>query len=186
MASAAVRRQWQAGNSPIRKVGRSALVAGAYRHRQQTTRQRPDEVCMGRHPRQRMLRAACASPGQQLQAHVLIFGGGRPGPGATIFIMPRSARADEVAARSRPRRGKWEAIRCRGINRLQHQLLYVQGGCRHRGADATERFSAPRDVLEYEVTIDDPRTYTRPWTAAWTLRWTPGDIQEEFCETNRP
>jgi hypothetical protein len=51
----------------------------------------------------------------------------------------------------------------------------------------TERFSRPsHDVLRYEVTIDDPRTYTRPWKSAWTLRWVPGDIAEYYCETGRP
>jgi hypothetical protein len=50
----------------------------------------------------------------------------------------------------------------------------------------TERFKrVSKDVLEYEVTIDDPRTYTRPWKAAWTLKWMPGDIEEQFCETGR-
>ena len=42
-----------------------------------------------------------------------------------------------------------------------------------------------KETLEYEVTIDDPRTYTRPWKAAWTFKWMPGDIQEQFCETGR-
>ena len=50
----------------------------------------------------------------------------------------------------------------------------------------TETFKRPsHDVLEYEVTIDDPRTYTRPWKSAWTLRWVPGDIPEQYCETGR-
>ena len=36
---------------------------------------------------------------------------------------------------------------------------------------------------KYEVTVDDPRTYTRPWTGGWTLQWVPGeDIEEYFCE----
>ena len=61
------------------------------------------------------------------------------------------------------------------------------GGLPHTEAlTLTERFKrVSKDVLEYEVTIDDPRTYTRPWKAAWTLRWVPGDIQEQFCETGR-
>lgn len=41
------------------------------------------------------------------------------------------------------------------------------------------------DTLRYEVTIDDPRTYTRPWSAEWTLGWIDGEIEEQFCEDRR-
>ena len=41
------------------------------------------------------------------------------------------------------------------------------------------------DTLRYEVTIDDPRTYTRPWSAEWTLEWIDGEIKEQFCEDTR-
>ena len=49
-----------------------------------------------------------------------------------------------------------------------------------------ERFTrTDLNTLKYEVTIDDPRTYTRSWTAAWTMPWIPDqDIQEYFCEDN--
>jgi Family of unknown function (DUF6152) len=49
-----------------------------------------------------------------------------------------------------------------------------------------ERFTRTSlDTLKYEVTIDDPRTYTRSWTATWTMQWIAGqDIQEYFCEDN--
>jgi hypothetical protein len=41
------------------------------------------------------------------------------------------------------------------------------------------------DTLRYDVTIDDPRAYTRQWTASWTVQWTPdADLQEYFCEEN--
>jgi hypothetical protein len=49
-----------------------------------------------------------------------------------------------------------------------------------------ERISRPTfDTLRYEVTIDDPLAYTRPWSAVWTKSWTPGeDIIEYFCQDN--
>jgi hypothetical protein len=49
-----------------------------------------------------------------------------------------------------------------------------------------ERFSRPDlNTLRYEVTVDDPRTYTRRWTGGWTVQWVPDqDIQEYFCEEN--
>ena len=51
----------------------------------------------------------------------------------------------------------------------------------------TERFTrTDHDTLVYNVTINDPRTYTRTWEAEWTLGWVPGDIEEGFCEEGRP
>ena len=51
----------------------------------------------------------------------------------------------------------------------------------------TERFRRPDfDTLSYQVTIDDPRSYTRPWTAGWSLRWVEGDVPEYFCEGDKP
>jgi hypothetical protein len=49
-----------------------------------------------------------------------------------------------------------------------------------------ERFTrTDMNTLKYEATIDDPRTYTKPWTATWTMQWVPDqDIQEYFCEDN--
>jgi hypothetical protein len=49
-----------------------------------------------------------------------------------------------------------------------------------------ERFTrSDFNTLRYQVTVDDPRTYTRPWTGGWTIRWVPDeDIQEYFCEEN--
>jgi hypothetical protein len=50
----------------------------------------------------------------------------------------------------------------------------------------TERFSRPDlNTLKYEVTVNDPRTYTRPWSSGWTVAWVPDrEIQEYFCEEN--
>lgn len=61
------------------------------------------------------------------------------------------------------------------------------GGLPHTEAlHLTERFSRPDlNTLKYEVTVDDPRTYSRPWTGGWTVQWVPNEeIQEYFCEDN--
>jgi hypothetical protein len=67
------------------------------------------------------------------------------------------------------------------------RFWFSNGGLPHtEGLKLTERISRPsHDELRYEVTIEDPRTYTRPWKSAWTLRWVDGDIAEHFCETGR-
>jgi hypothetical protein len=67
------------------------------------------------------------------------------------------------------------------------RFWFASSGLPHTEAlKLTERFSRPsKDELDYEVTIDDPRTYTRPWKASWKLRWVPGDIAEQYCEDGR-
>jgi hypothetical protein len=50
----------------------------------------------------------------------------------------------------------------------------------------TERFTrTDLNTLRYEVIVDDPRTYSKPWTGGWTIQWVPDqEIQEYFCEDN--
>jgi hypothetical protein len=82
--------------------------------------------------------------------------------------------------------GSWDGdtlvVRSSGFN---DRFWFSKGGLPHTAAlQLVERFSRPdHDTLRYEVTIDDPLTYTRPWTASWTLKWIDGqEIEEHFCE----
>lgn len=84
--------------------------------------------------------------------------------------------------------GHWEkdtlVVDSAGFN---ERFWMSNGGLPHTEAlHLTERFSRPDlNTLQYEVTVDDPRTYTRPWTGGWTVQWVPNDeIQEYFCEDN--
>jgi len=84
--------------------------------------------------------------------------------------------------------GRWEGdtlvVESLGYN---ERFWLTNGGLPHtEGLRLTERFTRPDlHTLRYEVTIDDPRTYTRPWSGGWTLRWVPdAEIQEYFCEDN--
>jgi hypothetical protein len=84
--------------------------------------------------------------------------------------------------------GRWEAdtlvVESVGYN---ERFWFTRGGLPHtEQLRLTERFTRPDfDTLRYEVTVDDPGAYTRPWTGSWTIRWLPGeDIQEYFCEEN--
>lgn len=85
--------------------------------------------------------------------------------------------------------GKWDGdtlvVESVGFN---DRFWFSNGGLPHTPAlKLTERFTrTDHDTLVYNVTIDDPRTYTRPWQAEWTLEWVPGDIEESFCEEGRP
>jgi len=43
------------------------------------------------------------------------------------------------------------------------------------------------NTLKYEVTIDDPVAYTKPWSAGWTLQWVAGEeLPTYYCQDNRP
>ncbi len=82
--------------------------------------------------------------------------------------------------------GEWQGdtlvVESTGFNA---RFWFSNGGLPHTEAlKLTERFSRPDfDTLRYEVTIDDPLTYTRPWTAEWTVAWVPdAEIEERFCE----
>ncbi len=81
--------------------------------------------------------------------------------------------------------GHWEGdtlvVESSGFN---DRFWFSNGGLPHTAAlQLTERFSRPdHDTLLYQVTVTDPRTYTRPWTTEWTLEWVDGDIEEKFCE----
>lgn len=85
--------------------------------------------------------------------------------------------------------GHWEGdtlvVMSSGFN---DRFWFSNGGLPHTTAlRLTERFSRPDyNTLHYEVTIDDPFTYTRPWTSEWTVAWAEGgEISEKFCEDTR-
>jgi hypothetical protein len=84
--------------------------------------------------------------------------------------------------------GRWEkdtlVVDSIGFN---EKFWFTNGGLPHTEAlHLTESFSRPDlNTLKYEVTVDDPRAYTRPWTGGWTIQWVPDEeIQEYFCEEN--
>jgi len=46
----------------------------------------------------------------------------------------------------------------------------------------TERFTrVSADTIQYEFTVDDPATYTKPWSAAVSLTKGPGPVYEYAC-----
>ncbi len=147
----------------------------------------------------------CIGPGNPRQMHTpgglriiqdrnynrayMVFGGGNRGWRVVYLDGREPPNPDEVTATFYGLAvGKWEGdtlvVQSTGFNT---RFWFSNGGLPHTEAlRLTERFKRPsHDVLEYEVTIDDPRTYTRPWKSAWTLRWVPGDITEHFCEDGR-
>jgi hypothetical protein len=86
--------------------------------------------------------------------------------------------------------GKWDgdtlAVETRGFN---EDFWFTNGGLPHtEQLKLMERFTRPTfDTLRYDVTIDDPGAYTRPWSTGWTLRWVSGqEMPRHLCQENRP
>jgi hypothetical protein len=84
--------------------------------------------------------------------------------------------------------GHWEGdtlvVDAVGFN---ERFWFSKGGLPHSEAlHLTERFTRTGlNTLRYEVTVDDPRAYTRAWTGGWTIQWVPDrEIEEFFCEEN--
>ena len=84
--------------------------------------------------------------------------------------------------------GRWEGdtlvVDSVGFN---EKFWMTGGGLPHTEAlHLIERFTRTNlNTLRYEVTVDDPRTYTRRWTGSWTIQWVPNEeLQEYFCEEN--
>ena len=85
---------------------------------------------------------------------------------------------------------QWEgdtlAVDTRGFN---EDFWFTNGGLPHTDQlKLLERFTRTDfDTLRYEVTIDDPGAYTRPWSTGWTLRWVADqELPKHFCQDNRP
>jgi hypothetical protein len=82
--------------------------------------------------------------------------------------------------------GKWDGdtlvVDTLGFN---ERFWFTNGGLPHtESLHLTERLSRPDfNTLKYEVRVDDPGAYTRPWSGSWTLQWIPNrEIEEYFCD----
>jgi hypothetical protein len=120
----------------------------------------------------------------------ILFGGGNRNWRVVFMDGREPPNPDEVSGTYFGHQtGHWEGdtlvVESSGYNA---RFWFSNGGLPHTEAlRLTERFSRPDfDTLRYEVTVDDPLTYTRPWTATWTVEWVDGgEIAEQFCEDRR-
>jgi hypothetical protein len=120
---------------------------------------------------------------------VLLGGGNRNWRVIYTDGRPLGAPAEAVPSYYGHSVGRWEkdtlVVESVGYN---ERFWIGNSGVPHTEAlQLTERISRPDlNTLRYEVTINDPRTYTRPWTSGWSLRWVDGDLPEYFCEEDKP
>jgi hypothetical protein len=84
--------------------------------------------------------------------------------------------------------GKWEGdtlvVETRGFLDREPLWLDVRGSPLTEAATVIERFRRPNyGTLEIEVTVDDPKAYTKPWTVRLTQRLLPDtELIEFICE----
>jgi hypothetical protein len=82
----------------------------------------------------------------------------------------------------------WEGdtlvVQTTGFN---EDFWFTNGGLPHTDRlSLVERFTrTDYNTLRYEVTVDDPGAYTRPWSSGWELRWVEGELPVYFCQDNR-
>lgn len=72
---------------------------------------------------------------------------------------------------------------------FNEDFWFTNGGMPHTNQlSLTERFTrVDYDTLRYEVSVDDPGAYTRPWSASWELSWVGGEpLPVHICQENRP
>jgi len=65
---------------------------------------------------------------------------------------------------------------------------FTNGGLPHTNMlTMVEKFTRTNlDTMQYEVTINDPGAYTRPWTASWEFSWVGGgELPFSLCQHNR-
>ena len=86
--------------------------------------------------------------------------------------------------------GKWEGdtlvVQTIGFNDESNYgpiWLDVRGSPLTNAAKVTERFTRPNyGTLEIQITVDDPKAYTRPWTVKVTQRIAETELNEFICE----
>ena len=84
--------------------------------------------------------------------------------------------------------GHWEGDTLTvDVNGFNEATWLDQAGHPHTDAlHVIERFTRANELtLHYEVTIDDPKAYTKPWTTSYTIPWAPGaELYEYICQEN--
>jgi hypothetical protein len=163
-----------------------------YLHRQQT-RLRDDPLgrCMPPGgPRQFQMANGFQFIEQPELGRILVLHGGGDRNWRVIYTdgRPLGQQADVVQSYYGYSVGRWQTdtlvVDSVGYN---ERFWMAAGGLPHTEAlHLVERFTrSGMNTLKYEVRVEDPRTYTRPWSGGWTMPWVADkDLQESFCEEN--
>jgi hypothetical protein len=117
---------------------------------------------------------------------LFIFDIGGPHTYRTIYMDGRSHPADFTPAVYGHSIGWWDGdtllVDTVGYN---EDFWLDRGGTPHtKDLHTLERFTrTDANTMRYELTIDDPATYTRPWSGTFNLRWETGtELFEYVCQ----
>lgn len=177
----------------VDKVAPFQSWARAVYERRQQTRLKDDPLgrCLPPGgPRQFQLPEGFQFVEQPEVGRILVLLGGGDRNWRVIYTdgRPLGQAAEQVPSYYGTSVGRWERdaliVESVGYN---EKFWMTAGGLPHTEAlRLTERFTRPdAATLKYDVTVDDPRTYTRPWSGGWTIRWIADrEISEYFCEEN--
>jgi hypothetical protein len=122
---------------------------------------------------------------QQANRIIVIFEGGAH-IWREIFMDGRPHPKDLTPTYMGHSTGKWEGdtlvIDSVGFN--ERTYLMFDGYFHTDQLHTVERITRPhKGLLRYEVLIDDPGAYERPWAAAWDIKWAAGQhLTEYICQ----
>jgi hypothetical protein len=128
---------------------------------------------------------------REKQRTIVLIGGGNHN-WRVIYTDGRSLKADDKDFPTYYGRAlaRWEGdtfvVDTKNFN---ERFWFTNGGLPHTTELALiERISRPDfNTLRYEVRIDDPGAYTKPWSTSWTLQWVAGEeLPPYYCQDNRP
>jgi hypothetical protein len=120
------------------------------------------------------------------QRRIYIFDIGGPHTWRTIYMDGRTHPAHLAPTAYGHSIGWWDGdtllVDTVGYN---EDFWLDRGGTPHtKDLHTLERFTrTDANTMRYELTIDDPATYTRPWSGTFNLRWEPGtELFEYVCQ----
>jgi len=119
---------------------------------------------------------------------ILIFDLGGPHTYRTIYMDGRAHPKDFVPSYYGHSTGRWDGdtlvVDTVGFN--DKFWLDRQGTPTTEKLHLTEKLTrTDYNTIKYEVTVDDPGAYTKPWTSGFNLRWTPNsELFEYICQDN--
>jgi hypothetical protein len=119
---------------------------------------------------------------------IFIFDLGGPHTYRTIYMDGRAHPKELVPSYYGHSTGRWEGdtlvVDTVGFN--DRFWLDRQGVPTTEKLHLTEKLTrTDYNTIKYEVTVDDPGAYTKPWTSGFNLRWTPNsELFEYICQDN--
>ena len=179
-------------NIEIGEVPFKAWAKAVYEARRQTQQRNDPHV-------------RCAPPGGPRQFHtpfglqihelieakrVLVLSGGGPRTYRVIYMdgRPHPTSEDFSPTYMGHSVGRWEGdTLVVDSTNYNEKFWMARAGLPHtESLHLTERISRPDyNTLKYEATIDDPKSYTRPWSGGWYINWVPDqDYDEYYCQDN--